>query len=93
MEYPDSKSSSSQKIGLVPDDDIGLLVTCSHPSITVEFPGRVKPETIVGLPLLLTTSGPSQEEMFALDSGVAIISNDNAIASVVRPSVMLQLGL
>jgi hypothetical protein len=61
-----------------------VLVTWSHPSMTVEFPGSLKPVTTVASPSLLTTVGPDQEDTPALVRGASIIRRVSAPASLLR---------
>ena len=69
---------------------IGELVTCSHPSWMVAFPGTLNPVTVTESPWGSTVEGPFQFAVPAVAIGARIMRSTIAPASLLRSAGMLQ---
>tara|TARA_B100000214_G_scaffold350392_1_gene304001 strand:- start:87 stop:368 length:282 start_codon:yes stop_codon:yes gene_type:complete len=63
---------------------IGESVRWAQPSRTVEFPGALKPVSVVELPEVSTELGPAHEVVAAVVMGANIIKSTRAPASLLR---------
>ena len=87
--FPDEKSVPAQVIPSSSAAAIGELVTWSHPSWTVAFPGTLNPVTVTDSPWGSTVEGPYQFAVPAVAIGARIIRSTIAPASLLRSAGML----